>query len=114
MKFALMLTLVGAVSAVPFALNNGFPNPNQKALQAIQIEAGGTLPNTALPTKLQDNAVQAFQVIAANEFFETAYFTSLLYNVTHDLPGYRDLSGFSKDYVVKSLTAIRAVRIVKE
>lgn len=103
------LLLAGAAAAAPFSLPNGFPNPSPSALKQIQLEAGGTLPNTALPTDLKADAIQALQIIAVNEIFETAYFSSLLDNVTNGVSGYTDFGGMEKDYVVKSLTAIRAV-----
>lgn len=112
MKFlASFAAFVGAglVAAAPFSLPDGFPNPSQSSLLKIQKQAGGTLPNTALPTSLQSDAVQTLQIIAANEIFEVAYFSSLLDNVTNGVDGYTDFGGMTKDYVVESLQAIRAV-----
>lgn len=103
--------LIGAVTAAPFSLPNGFPNPSAKSLMQIQKEAGGTLPNTPLPTNLAADAIQSLQIIAVNEIFETAYFSSLLDNVTNGVSGYTDLGPYSKEYVVQSLTAIRAVSV---
>ncbi|PWN36337.1 putative sexual development protein [Meira miltonrushii] len=107
-KFTLLLAFVGLAAAAPFKLNNGFPNPSPSAIAQIEKEAGGTLPNTPLPTSLKANAVQSLQVIAVNEIFEAAYFSSLLHNVTHNVDGYTDFDGLSRDYVIKSLTQIRA------
>lgn len=103
------LLFASLASAAPFSLSNGFPNPSASALKQIELQAGGTLPNTALPTSLKADAIESLQVIAVNEIFETAYFSSLLTNVTDGKTGYTDLGGLDKDYVVKSLTAIRAV-----
>lgn len=50
--------------------------------------AGGGLPNTALPSTLTASAVQALQLIAANELFEVAYFTELITNITTNIQGY--------------------------
>lgn len=109
MKYALsLLALGGAALAAPFSLSNGFPNPSAAALKSIEKQAGGTIPNTALPTDLPADAIQSLQVIATNEIFETAYFSSLLHNVSHGVEGYTDFGGLSKDYVVSSLRAIRA------
>lgn len=107
MKISFVL-LAGAAAAAPFSLPDGFPNPSPSQLMKIQSEAGGTLPNTALPTKLPADAIQSLQVIAVNEIFETAYFSSLLDNVTNGVSGYTDFGGLDKAYVVKSLKAIRA------
>lgn len=107
-KLTLLLAFVGLAAAAPFKLNNGFPNPSPSALAEIQKEAGGTLPNTPLPTSLKADAIQSLQVIAVNEIFETAYFSSLLHNVTNNVHGYTDFDGLSRDYVIKSLKQIRA------
>ena len=98
------------VAAAPFSfpLPNGFPSPNATALAEVYKLAGGTLPNGALPTSLTDSGAQTLQLIAANEIFEVAYFTELLANVTNDVPGYE--LGADKAYVVKTLTAVTAVR----
>lgn len=111
MKFspvALLSTFLTAAIAAPFSLPNGFPSPNASSLMEIQKEAGGTLPNTPLPTSLPDDATLTLQVIAANELFEVAYFSNLLDNVTSNADGYTDFGGMTKDYVVESLQAIRA------
>lgn len=95
--------------AAPFSypLANGFPNLNSTAMQEVYKLAGGTLPNGALPATLKADAVQTLQLIAANELFETAYFTELLQNITTKVPGY-DVDDY--DYVVKTLTAVINVR----
>jgi hypothetical protein len=108
MIFAPLLALAGIAAAAPFSLPNGFPNPSPSALKAIEMQAGGTLPNTALPTSLPADAILSLQVIAVNEIFETAYFSSLLNNVTNGVSGYTDFGPYSKSYVVDTLTAIRA------
>lgn len=109
MRLTLYLTILGFTKAAPFSLPNGFPKPSPQSLLSIQKEAGGTLPNTPLPTQLKADAMQDLQVIAVNEIFETAYFTSLLDNITNNVDGYTDFDGLSKEYVVQSLQTIRAV-----
>lgn len=113
MHFSRAIVISAAVSltaAAPFSfpLANGFPKLNATAMAAVYKLAGGTLPNGALPTTLKDSGAQTLQLIAANEIFEVAYFSELLANVTNDVTGY-DL-GADKDYVVKTLTAVVAVR----
>jgi hypothetical protein len=116
------------VTAAPFALPNGFPQLSDSALQqvyevsdrslrAYQLSdvqaAGGTLPNTPLPTSLPADAVTTLQVIAYNEIFEVAFFSSLLANVTDGVDGYTDLP-MDKDYIISILTAVVAVsRLVR-
>lgn len=107
MKFSILL-FAGAAIAAPFSLPNGFPNPSPAALSTIQQQAGGTLPNTGLPTNLSADAILNLQVIAVNEIFEVAYFSSLLDNITKGVDGYTDFGAFDKSYVVESIQAIRA------
>ncbi|GKU16013.1 unnamed protein product [Fusarium langsethiae] len=69
--------------------SNGFPSPDAEQLNSISLQAGGKLPGAPLPTSLGDGSTVAFQLIAFNELFETAYFSSLLYNVTHSIEGFK-------------------------
>lgn len=112
MRFSTAAVAASAASldaAAPFSfpLANGFPNLNSTAMAEVYKLAGGTLPNGALPTNLTASATQTLQLIAANELFEVAYFTELLNNVTNKVPGYDSIPDY--DYVVKTLTAVRAV-----
>lgn len=108
------LVAAGSATAAPsFSLSNGFPKPDPSALASIQKQAGGSLPNTPLPTDLKADAVQTLQVIATNEIFEVAYFSSLLKNVTHNVQGYTEFGGQSREYVIESLKAIRAVSLCR-
>lgn len=102
---ALASTAASLVVAAPFSfpLSNGFPNLNATSMAEVYKLAGGTLPNGALPTNLKPDAVKTLQLIAANELFEVAYFTELLYNVTSGVPGYQ-VENY--DYVVSTLTAV--------
>lgn len=89
-RIALASTAATLAAAAPFSypLPNGFPNLNATAMQEVFKLAGGTLPNGALPSSLKAAGVQALQLIAANELFETAYFTELISNITNKVPGY--------------------------
>lgn len=69
----------GFGSNFKFPLNNGFPNPSPKAIQKLQVQAGGTLPNTPQKDFGKAGALD-FQVVATNEIFEVAFFTELLHN----------------------------------
>lgn len=105
MRFLTLVLSASAAAAAPFSfpLPNGFPNLNATARVEVYKLAGGTFPNSALPTSLKAGGTQTLQLIAANEIFEVAYFTELLYNVTNNVPGYDVMD---KDYVVKTLTAV--------
>ncbi|KAK0120252.1 hypothetical protein ONS95_011658 [Cadophora gregata] len=90
-KIILSSTAASLAAAAPFSfpLPNGFPNLNSTALQEVFKVAGGTTPNSGAPTSLTAGAVQALQLIAANEIFEVAYFTELVHNITSGVPGYK-------------------------
>lgn len=109
-------------------LKNGFPNPSPQEAANIQIDALGTLPNGPLPNKLTEGEKTSLQLVALNELFEVsdilsspsqyvclpslvsqvAFFSSLLYNVTNNVPGFTDLKGESRDYVLKTLVTVLA------
>ena len=103
---ALTSAVANLAAAAPFSfpLPNGFPNLNSTAMQAVQKLAGGTLPNGPAPTTLKPGGVQTLQLIAANEIFEVAYFSELVYNITTKVPGYE----CEKD-VLDSLIAVMNV-----
>ena len=54
--------------------DNGFPMPNDQQKIAIAQQAGGLLPNAPSATSLGAGTTTAFQLIAFDELFETAYF----------------------------------------
>ncbi|EFX02357.1 sexual development protein [Grosmannia clavigera kw1407] len=89
-----ILLLTASAAPTPTPSNStqtpgdGFPNPNATQLDAINRQADGTLSDAAPPAKLSNDSLPAFQLIAFNENFEVAFFTSLLYNVTNDVPGF--------------------------
>lgn len=90
-----------------FPLTNGFPNVamGSSQLMDIQKQAHGTLPNTPLPSSMSDDSAATWQVIAFNEIWETAFFTSLLTNITD---GTYDVgSGAAKQIIVNAITAIQ-------
>ena len=49
-----------------------------------------------------------FQAIAFGELFEVAYFTSLLNNITNNVPGYEIGSQAVRQAVIEDITAIQA------
>lgn len=85
---------------------NGFPNPNEQQQLAIEKVAGGKLPNSPPPTSLADSSATAFQLIAFNELFEVAYFTSLVNNITNNVAGYEAPPG-----ALQALIAVQAVSL---
>jgi hypothetical protein len=85
---------------------NGFPNPNTTQLLTIEAQADGDLPNSPPPPTLNKTSVTAFQLIAFNELFEVAYFSSLRDNVSSCDPNYQHKN---KDKLIKILDTIIAV-----
>lgn len=81
--------------------DNGFPMPNDQQKLAIAQQAGGLLPNAPPATSLGAGSTTAFQLIAFNELFETAYFNSLANNISNNEPGFEAPAG--------ALDEIRAV-----
>lgn len=107
---AATLAILGAASAVPFnfPLQNGFPMLNSTALVAVEKTAGGTLPNSPLPSNPGADGLAALKLIAFNEIFEVAYFTALLNNVTNGTSGYTIGQAFERNYIMSTLSAIVA------
>jgi hypothetical protein len=93
-----------------FPLDNGFPNIKvpSAALTKIEKQAHGTLPNAPLSKTLQPGDETIFELIAFNEFFEVAFFTSLLTNITTNVKGFEIPSPAIKNIVVNALIAVQA------
>ncbi|KAK5712624.1 hypothetical protein LTR17_017877 [Elasticomyces elasticus] len=93
-----------------FPLSNGFPDVDNATLRGIEETAQGTLPNGALPTAFQNPAgtTTIFELIAFNELFEVAFFSSLIYNITNNVEGFGIGSDVLKDYTLLALNAVLA------
>ncbi|KAF3017098.1 hypothetical protein E8E14_008244 [Neopestalotiopsis sp. 37M] len=96
--------------AFSFPLPDGFPNidGNSSALQAIQAQAHGTLPNGPLPSSITDVSAIIWSLIAFNELFEVAYFSSLINNITDKVHGYEVGSTAASGVVLNALQTVRA------
>lgn len=107
---AIITLLAASVTAAPFTfpLPDGFPTPDPAQLAEIEKLAQGTLPNGALPSSLKPTGVATLKLIALNEIFEVAFFSSLLANVTNNVPGYdaAALAPLDYQYVIDTLTAV--------
>jgi hypothetical protein len=78
-------------------------------LIAIQEQqAHGTLPNGPLSKTLQPGDETIFELIAFNEFFEVAFFTSLLNNITHHVPGFFGDNEGINNFVINTLKVVQA------
>lgn len=101
-----LLGLLGLATGAAVPTNDGFPMPSMDQQVALAKQAGGKLPNVALPKELGPGSTTAFQLIAFNELFETAYFGSLLQNVTDSVQGYE---ADNKQELMRIFSTVRAV-----
>ncbi|ROW07616.1 hypothetical protein VPNG_06791 [Cytospora leucostoma] len=107
--------LTGLSSAVPAAprpyrapTDDGFPDPSATQLATIEQKADGQLSNEPPPPKLANSSLTAFQLIAFNENFEVAFFSSLIENITNNVPGYRIGTPEQGHKVITVLETIKA------
>lgn len=109
---AAILGLASAAPALPRAFgdptDDGFPSPSAAQLAAIETMADGQLSNAPPPATLAQSSLTAFQLIAFNENFEVAFFSSLIDNITADMDGYR-LAPKAKDDILSVLKTVKAV-----
>ncbi|KAK0702990.1 hypothetical protein B0T26DRAFT_838784 [Lasiosphaeria miniovina] len=101
---------LGLVAAAPFSVPsaNGFPNPNPDQLKAIQNQADGTLSNAPPPAKISDKSIPIFQLVKINEDFESAYFYSVIQNITNKVPGFEVASKDKEDELLDILGTVLA------
>lgn len=88
--------------------SDGFPNPSSSQLAAIDVLADGQLSNAPPPPKLANSSLTAFQLIAFNENFEVAFFSSLIKNITDEVEGFK-LKGTAKKQLLDVLHTVTAV-----
>ncbi|KAL2194463.1 hypothetical protein P885DRAFT_71235 [Corynascus similis CBS 632.67] len=90
-----------------FPLSNGFPFPNDTALEELFTRAGGNFTNAPLAPRFDDDSLTSWKLQAFNEFMEVAFFTQLIANITDNVAGY-ELEPDMRDYVLTSLKTIQA------
>lgn len=98
--------LVPRIESAP--TDDGFPNPDAEQQKTFESEAFGRAPGTPLPDKLGPSSTTVFQLIAFNEIWESAYFDSLLRNITDEVEGYET---DEKDKLIKIISTVLAVSI---
>ena len=89
-------------------LSNGFPNLSASALSSVNNAAHGTLSNATGKPTFSTNDLTNFQLVAFNEFFEVAFFTSLLTNITTNVPGFEIPAHLNATYILDTLIAVQA------
>ncbi|KAL9112777.1 MAG: hypothetical protein Q9227_003080 [Pyrenula ochraceoflavens] len=100
---------IGVVRAGPFGfpLANGFPFPDEGALEDLFVTAGGNFTNHPPAVKFDDDSLTSWKLQAFNEFLEVAFFTQLIANITDTVPGY-ELDESHRDYILDALERIQA------
>ncbi|CAD0089994.1 unnamed protein product [Aureobasidium vineae] len=89
-------------------LSNGFPKLSPSALTDVNNAAHGTLSNATGNVTFAPDSLTNFQLIAFNEFFEVAFFTSLLTNITTGVPGFEIPARLNSTYIIDTLIAVQA------
>ncbi|KAH0343986.1 hypothetical protein KCU81_g5005, partial [Aureobasidium melanogenum] len=90
-------------------LSNGFPNLSPSALADVNNAAHGTLSNASAGNiSFPADSLTNFQLIAFNELFEVAFFTSLLTNITTGVPGFEIPAHLNSLYIIDTLIAVQA------
>ncbi|KAI4717383.1 hypothetical protein E4T48_06402 [Aureobasidium sp. EXF-10727] len=89
-------------------LSNGFPNLSPSALTDVNNAAHGTLSNATANITFAPDSLTNFQLIAFNEFFEVAFFTSLLTNITTNVPGFEIPAHLNSTFIIDTLIAVQA------
>ncbi|ROV95659.1 hypothetical protein VMCG_07550 [Cytospora schulzeri] len=88
--------------------DDGFPSPNTHQLATVEQKADGQLTDAPPAPKLAASSLTVFQLIAFNENFEVAFFSSLIENVTNNVPGYSLATPEKKDELLSILTTVKA------
>lgn len=106
------LSLAAPAASRPYRTPTGdaIPDPSATQLATIEQKADGQLSNAPPPPKLTDSSLTAFQLIAFNENFEVAFFSSLIDNVTNNVPGYQIGTPEQGHELIAVLETIKAVR----
>ncbi|KAJ6013608.1 hypothetical protein N7540_008199 [Penicillium herquei] len=107
LSFVLPLATLVLAGPFSFPLSNGFPFPDDAALDELFTRAGGNFTNAPLAPRFDDDSLISWKLQAFNEFMEVAFFTQLIANITERVSGY-ELSPQYEDYILNSLRAIQA------
>lgn len=93
-----------------YPLSNNFPNTSSVETAQIEQAAGGTLSNASAPAtnSISPNSLNNLRLIAFNELFEVAFFTSLVVNITNEVPGYEIPPSFDLLFLLSTLSAVQA------
>ncbi|KAG9739730.1 hypothetical protein KCU73_g9402, partial [Aureobasidium melanogenum] len=96
-------------SSKKLLLSNGFPNLSPSALADVNNAAHGTQSNASAGNiTFPADSLTNFQLIAFNELFEVAFFTSLLTNITTGVSGFEIPAHLNSTYIIDTLIAVQA------
>ncbi|KAI0592995.1 sexual development protein [Biscogniauxia sp. FL1348] len=101
--------VLGLVAGYAIPSDDGFPDPNAQQLLSIETEADGLLSNLPPPPTLSEAGITNFQLIAFNENFEVAFFSSLIENITNSVPGFdMPWNNWDRDALLEILKTVKA------
>jgi len=75
-------------------------------LTGIERLAHGSLPNGAPPATISADSLNSLRFIAFNEIAEVAFFSELIGNITHNVPGYQIGDASARNFVLNTLNAV--------
>jgi hypothetical protein len=126
-RFCLVASFVGGILSAPHPLPQqpqtiptveGSPNSfpaltDDSKIPALQQLGLGTLPNGPAPPAgaISADGITNLQLVELNEFFEAAFFLSLLSNITNNVPGFEIVDKEERTFLIDALVAIIAVRV---
>ncbi|CAJ2512500.1 Uu.00g055150.m01.CDS01 [Anthostomella pinea] len=84
--------ILGLAAGYAIPNTDGFPSPNAEQPLTIETQADGLLSNLPPPPTLSAAGITNFQLIAYNEHYEVAFFTSLIDNITNHVDNYEYVS----------------------
>ncbi|KAI1336003.1 sexual development protein [Xylariaceae sp. FL0016] len=109
---AIAAASLGWAAAYAIPSSDGFPDPSAQQLLSIETQADGLLSNAPPPPALSQAGMTNFQLIAFNENFEVAFFSSLIDNITNHVDGFEYLSDHRTEGEI--LEILRTVKAQEE
>jgi hypothetical protein len=82
---------------------------NVYQLQKIERLAHGRVPSSRIPLNISSEGIKSLQLLAFNELFEIAFFSSLVTNISTEQPGFEVEDMEEKSLILETLTTIVAV-----
>jgi hypothetical protein len=106
--FLIFTPFISPSSALDLGLSNRTLNTTQ-CLDNIERIAHGRIPAASAPLNISSEGIKSLQLIAFNELFEIAFFSSLISNISSDEPGFIVRDERRRDGILRTLRRILAV-----